>query len=287
MKFKIQSLSEVWKDTKIYGMGLLASLGLIVGSVFTYQNVIQPISSTFTINQVKANGDEDKLDMSYSFYEMTSWLSAFYNAASSPTGYKTLTEDPGGPYNYHTLLTESAIKGAKAETGKTEWTYADLTWVNPSNKKIGGGGALLGFPDKSVLKGGGILGFLSSQTSSSTVDYAYDSLGSGNTYNSLETYAYYGAALEALGIDSSMSSIMSFHPIRMIGGAIVWLGYIIASGAELLFKLAISILQVTNPFNWFAKGFNYVWTSTNETGPFAVMTNTVSSLYKLFLLNFM
>ena len=290
MKFKMQSLSEVWKDTKIYGMGLLASLGLIVGSVFTYQNVIQPISGTFTIGQVKAakDDDEDKLDMSYSFYEMTSWLSAFYNAASSPTGYKTLNAEPepdkgvNGGYNYHTLLTESAIKGAKAETDNKPWTYADYTWVNSSNKKIGGGGALLGFPDKSVLKGGGILGFLSSQTSSSTVDYAYDSLGSGNTYNSLETYAYYGAALEALGIDSSMSSIMSFHPIRMIGGAIVWLGYIIASGAELLFKLAISILQVTNPFNWFAKGFDYVWTSTNETGPFAVMTNTVSSLYKLF-----
>ena len=284
MKFKMQSLSEVWKDTKIYGMGLLASLGLIVGSVFIYQNVIQPISGTFAISQVNAaKDDEDKLDMSYSFYEMTSWLSAFYNAASSPTGYKTLEPKPGNNYDYHSLLTETAIKGAKAESENNEpWTYADFTWVNPLNKKIGGGGALLGFPDKSVLKGGGILGFLSSQTSSSTVDYAYDSLGSGNTYNSLETYAYYGAALEALGIDSSMSSNMSFHPIRMIGGAIVWLGYIIASGAELLFKLAISILQVTNPFNWFAKGFDYVWTSTNETGPFAVMTNTVSSLYKLF-----
>lgn len=293
MKFKLQSLSEVWKDTKIYGVGLLAALGLIVGSVFTYQNVIQPLSSTFAINQVKADkGDEDKkkLDMSYSFYEMTTWLSAYYNAASSPTGYKTLKGDaepdkgPNGGYNYHALLTESAIKGAKAEDEgkKYPWTYADYTWVNGSNKKIGGGGALLGFPDKSIIKGGGILGFLSSQTSSSTVDYSYDSLGSGNTYNSLETYAYYGAALDALGIDSSMTSIMSFHPIRMGGGAIVWLGYIIASGAELLFKLAISILQVTNPFNWFAKGFNYTWTNVDEKGMFSALTNTVSGLYKLF-----
>lgn len=285
MKFKLQSLSEVWKDTKIYGVGLLAALGLVVGSVFTYQNVIQPLSSTFSINQVKATGDEDKskTDMSYSFYEMTTWLSAYYNAASSPTGYKTLKKDPGNNYNYHTLLTESAIKGAKAETkDKEPWTYADYTWVNSSNKKIGGGGALLGFPDKSIIKGGGILGFLSSQTSSSTVDYSYDSLGSGNTYNSLETYAYYGAALDALGIDSSMTSVMSFHPIRMFAGAVVWLGYIIASGAELLFKLAISILQVTNPFNWFAKGFNYTWTNADEKGMFSALTNTVSGLYKLF-----
>ena len=281
----MQSLSEVWKDTKIYGMGLLASLGLIVGSVFTYQNVIQPISGTFTISQVKAaEGDKDKLDMSYSFYEMTSWLSAFYNAASSPTGYKTLEPKPGNNYDYHSLLTETAIKGAKVETdNKDPWTYADYTWVNPSNKKIGGGGALLGFPDKSVLKGGGILGFLSSQTSSSTVDYAYDSLGSGNTYNSLETYAYYGAALDALGIDSSMSSVMSFHPIRMIGGAIVWLGYIIASGAELLFKLAISILQVTNPFKWFAKTdwLPKGWVNS-ESGAFSALSKTVSELYDFF-----
>ena len=284
MKFKLQSLSEVWKDTKIYGVGLLAALGLVVGSVFTYQNVIKPISSTFLISEVKATGDEDKskTDMSYSFYEMTTWLSAYYNAASSPTGYKTLEEKPGHDYDYHTLLTDSAIKGAKAETGKEEWTYADYTWVNGSNKKIGGGGALLGFPDKSVIKGGGILGFLSSQTSSSTVDYSYDSLGSGNTYNSLETYAYYGAALDALGIDSSMTSVMSFHPIRIFAGAVVWLGYIIASGAELLFKLAISILQVTNPFNWFAKGFNYTWTNADEKGMFSALTNTVSGLYKLF-----
>lgn len=284
MKFKLQSLSEVWKDTKIYGVGLLAALGLVVGSVFTYQNVIKPISSTFAISEIKATGDDDKnkTDMSYSFYEMTTWLSAYYNAASSPTGYKTLEEKPGHDYDYHTLLTESAIKGAKAETGKNEWTYADYTWVNGSNKKIGGGGALLGFPDKSVIKGGGILGFLSSQTSSSTVDYSYDSLGSGNTYNSLETYAYYGAALDALGIDSSMTSVMSFHPIRMFAGAVVWLGYIIASGAELLFKLAISILQVTNPFNWFAKGFNYTWTNADEKGMFSALTNTVSGLYKLF-----
>ena len=284
MKFKLRSLSEVWKDTKIYGVGLLAALGLVVGSVFTYQNVIKPISSTFAISEVKATGDDDKnkTDMSYSFYEMTTWLSAYYNAASSPTGYKTLEEKPGHDYDYHTLLTESAIKGAKAETGKDEWTYADYTWVNGSNKKIGGGGALLGFPDKSVIKGGGILGFLSSQTSSSTVDYSYDSLGSGNTYNSLETYAYYGAALDALGIDSSMTSVMSFHPIRMFAGAVVWLGYIIASGAELLFKLAISILQVTNPFNWFAKGFNYTWTNADEKGMFSALTNTVSGLYKLF-----
>lgn len=285
MKFKLQSLSEVWKDTKIYGVGLLAALGLVVGSVFTYQNVIKPISSTFAISEVKAAGDDDKskTDMSYSFYEMTTWLSAYYNAASSPTGYKTLKKDPGNNYNYHTLLTESAIKGAKAETkDKEPWTYADYTWVNSSNKKIGGGGALLGFPDKSIIKGGGILGFLSSQTSSSTVDYSYDSLGSGNTYNSLETYAYYGAALDALGIDSSMTSVMSFHPIRMFAGAVVWLGYIIASGAELLFKLAISILQVTNPFNWFAKGFNYTWTNADEKGMFSALTNTVSGLYKLF-----
>lgn len=284
MKFKLQSLSEVWKDTKIYGVGLLAALGLVFGSVFTYQNVIKPISSTFAISEVKATDGDDKskIDMSYSFYEMTTWLSAYYNAASSPTGYKTLKENPGNKYDYHTLLTESAIKGAKAETGKDEWTYADYTWVNGSNKKIGGGGALLGFPDKSIIKGGGILGFLSSQTSSSTVDYSYDSLGSGNTYNSLETYAYYGAALDALGIDSSMTSVMSFHPIRMFAGAVVWLGYIIASGAELLFKLAISILQVTNPFNWFAKGFNYTWTNVDDKSMFSALTNTVSGLYKLF-----
>ena len=285
MKFKVQSLTEVWKDTKLYCLGLVAVLGIVVGSVFSYQTVVKPIASSFTIRQVKAAGEDDKkVDLSYSFYDMTAWISAFYNAASSPSGYKTIKKDPGNKYDYHSLLTQTAVEGANNQDkdSKGQWTYADYTWVNKGNHNIGGGGALLGFPDPQIIKGG-ILGFFASKTSSSTVDYSYDSLGSSQWYNSLETYAYYGAALDTLGIDSSMGSgLMGLHPIKLFAGAAVWIGYILASASELLFKLVISILQATNPFNWFAKGFEYTWSNAGDNGVLAGVTGFVSSMYKLF-----
>lgn len=298
MKFKVQSLTEVWKDTKLYCLGLVAALGIVVGGVFSYQTVVKPIASSLTIGQVKAShaqanssssssdsGDK-KVDLSYSFYDMTAWLSAYYNAGSSPSGYQTIQgKDVGNKYDYHSLLTQAAVEGANSQEneGKGKWTFADYTWVNPGNHSIGGGGALLGFPDPQIIKGG-ILGFFASKTSSSTVDYSYDSLGSSKgTYNSLETYAYYGAALEALGIDSSMGSgLMGLHPIRLFAGGLAWIGYILASAAELLFKLVISILQATNPFNLFVKGFNYTWSNVGDNGVLAGLTDLVSDMYKIF-----
>ena len=286
MEFKVQSLTEVWKDTKLYCLGLVAVLGIVVGSVFSYQTVVKPIASSFMIGQVKAD-DENTVDMSYSFYDMTAWLAAFYNAASSPSGYQTIkgNVDEAG-YKYHSLLTQAAIEGANTQDkeGKGKWTYADKTWVNPITSNIGGGGALLGFPDQLIIKGK-ILGFFASKTSSSTVDYSYDSLSSteSKSYNSLETYAYYGASLDALGIDSNVGvGLSGFHPIRLVGGAIVWIGYILSSSAELLFKVVISILKVTNPFNWFAEGFNYVWSSDDKNSALAGLTSLVSGMYKTF-----
>lgn len=286
MKFKVQSLTEVWKDTKLYCLGLVAVLGIVVGSVFSYQTVVKPIASSFTVNHVKADDKDDKkVDLSYSFYDMTAWVSAFYNAASSPSGYKTIEGEVGNKYDYHSLLTKTAVDGARNQDkskGKELWTYADFTWVNRGNGNIGGGGALLGFPDQQIIKGG-ILGFFASKTSSSTVDYSYDSLSSSQWYNSLETYAYYGAALDTLGIDTSMGAgMLGIHPVRLLAGAITWIGYILASAAELLFKLVISILQATNPFHWFAKGFEYTWSTAGDNGALAGVTSFVSSMYKLF-----
>jgi hypothetical protein len=289
MKFKVQSLTEVWKDTKLYCLGLVALLGIVVGSVFSYQTVVKPIASSFTVQKAYAAKDDEgeAVDMSYSFYDMTSWLSAYYNAASSPDGWRTIKGEVNEKeYAYHSLLTQAAVEGARNQdkTNKDKWTYADKTWVNGNSTNIGGGGALLGFPDPITLKGK-ILGFFASKTSSSTVDYSYDSLSSveSATYNSLETYAYYGAALDALGIDASIGSGLSgFHPIRMAAGAIVWIGYILASAAELLFKVVISILQVTNPFNWFAQGFDFAWSQAGDNGLLSGLTSMVSGMYKLF-----
>ena len=87
-------LRQVWNDSKIFLVGFLALVGLVVGINFTYNAVVQPLSSGISIEGVKAE-ENDKAELSYSMYDMSAWLSAYYNAATSPSGYKTLKKGDG------------------------------------------------------------------------------------------------------------------------------------------------------------------------------------------------
>ena len=274
-------LRQVWNDSKIFLVGFLALVGLVIGINFTYNAVVQPLSSGISIEGVKAEDKNEKAELSYSMYDMSAWLSAYYNAATSPSGYKTL-KPGGGDYKAKALLTKAAVEGAK---GANEgWDYATMTWLvktGDNGGKVGGGGSLLGFPDKNVVDGG-IMGFLSSLTSSTTTDYSFESLRTGDSYNSLQSYAYYGASLQSLGIDSVMGNgLLGFHPVRLLAGATMWISYIIVSFIEKFFLVAVAILKATNPFKWFANGFSYIW-RPGSTGPLSGLTNVVSTTYKVF-----
>lgn len=274
-------LRQVWNDSKIFLVGFLALVGLVIGINFTYNAVVQPLSSGISIEGVKAEDKNEKAELSYSMYDMSAWLSAYYNAATSPSGYKTLKKGDGD-YGAKALLTKAAVEGAK--DGKEGWDYATMTWLvktGDNGGKVGGGGSLLGFPDKNVVDGG-IMGFLSSLTSSTTTDYSFESLRTGDSYNSLQSYAYYGASLQSLGIDSVMGNgLLGFHPVRLLAGATMWISYIIVSFIEKFFLVAVAILKATNPFKWFANGFSYIW-RPGSTGPLSGLTNVVSTTYKVF-----
>lgn len=274
-------LRQVWNDSKIFLVGFLALVGLVIGINFTYNAVVQPLSSGISIEGVKADDKNEKPELSYSMYDMSAWLSAYYNAATSPSGYKTL-KPGGGDYKAKALLTKAAVEGAKGD--KEGWDYATMTWLvktGDNGGKVGGGGALLGFPDKNVVDGG-IMGFLSSLTSSTTTDYSFDSLRTSDSYNSLQSYAYYGASLQSLGIDSVMNNgLFGIHPVRLLAGATMWISYIIVSFIEKFFLVAVAILKATNPFRWFANGFSYIW-RPGSTGPLSGLTNVVSTTYKVF-----
>lgn len=274
-------LRQVWNDSKIFLVGFLALVGLVIGINFTYNAVVQPLSSGISIEGVKAEDKNEKAELSYSMYDMSAWLSAYYNAATSPSGYKTL-KPGGGDYKAKALLTKAAVEGAKGD--KEGWDYATMTWLvktGDNGGKVGGGGSLLGFPDKNVVDGG-IMGFLSSLTSSTTTDYSFESLRTGDSYNSLQSYAYYGASLQSLGIDSVMGNgLLGFHPVRLLAGATMWISYIIVSFIEKFFLVAVAILKATNPFKWFANGFSYIW-RPGSTGPLSGLTNVVSTTYKVF-----
>ncbi len=275
-------LRQVWNDSKIFLVGFLALVGLVVGINFTYNAVVQPLSSGISIEGVKAEDKNDRPELSYSMYDMSAWLSAYYNAATSPSGYKTLKESGDGEYKAKALLTKAAVEGAK-DDGKG-WDYATMTWLvktGDNGGKVGGGGSLLGFPDSNVVDGG-IMGFLSSLTSSTTTDYSFESLRTSDSYNSLQSYAYYGASLQSLGIDSVMGNgLFGFHPIRLLAGATMWISYIIVTFIEKFFLVAVAILKATNPFKWFSTAFSYIWTP-GSTGPLSGLTNVVSTTYKVF-----
>ena len=275
-------LRQVWNDSKIFLVGFLALVGLVVGINFAYNAVVQPLSSGISIEGVKAEDKNDRPELSYSMYDMSAWLSAYYNAATSPSGYKTLKESGDGEYKAKALLTKAAVEGAK-DDGKG-WDYATMTWLvktGDNGGKVGGGGSLLGFPDSNVVDGG-IMGFLSSLTSSTTTDYSFESLRTSDSYNSLQSYAYYGASLQSLGIDSVMGNgLFGFHPIRLLAGATMWISYIIVTFIEKFFLVAVAILKATNPFKWFSTAFSYIWTP-GSTGPLSGLTNVVSTTYKVF-----
>ena len=274
-------LRHVWNDSKIFLVGFLALVGLVVGINFTYNAVVQPLSSGISIEGVKAEDKTDKAELSYSMYDMSAWLSAYYNAATSPSGYKTLKKGDGD-YGGKALLTKAAVEGSKDDGDG--WDYATMTWLvktGDNGGKVGGGGALLGFPDSNVVDGG-IMGFLSSLTSSTTTDYSFESLRTSDSYNSLQSYAYYGASLQSLGIDSVMGNgLFGIHPIRLLSGAIMWLSYIIVSFIEKFFLIAVAILKATNPFKWFSTAFKYIWTP-GGSGPLSGLVNVVSTTYKVF-----
>ena len=75
-------LRHVWNDSKIFLVGFLALVGLVVGINFTYNAVVQPLSSGISVEGVKAEDKNDKAELSYSMYDMSAWLSAYYNAAT-------------------------------------------------------------------------------------------------------------------------------------------------------------------------------------------------------------
>ena len=108
-------------------------------------------------------------------------------------------------------------------------------------------GSMMGYADD-----GNVVNWLFSKVSgaSHTIKYsAFDSKASG-----MKSYAQFGAANADLGLDKMYSSA-GFDPIiRGVGGALMWLVYILAIGVGLLFWGFVQILQFLNPFLWFHKG---------------------------------
>jgi hypothetical protein len=165
----------------------------------------------------------------YSFYKLSSSLAAFFSNAQSP-------DENAAPIN------------------------PDV-W-NSVVEHPGNAGSMLGYVDPDFSFS---MEFLNSQISGSSSAVGYDTLiqsAEGSDKSSTATpgmldYAHFGAALNAMGLDS-MGTGLSLGFIEPIGGGLLMILYIFTGVVDLLFVGIISTLKVLNPFTLFYEGVKMV-----------------------------
>ncbi|WP_328530116.1 hypothetical protein OG984_02730 [Nocardioides sp. NBC_00368] len=203
-------------------------------------------------------GDEED-DGKYSFYRMSSNLTAYFsNTASPDSDDGTATLRDGG---YDKIL------------------------HTPSEA-----GAMLGYSDPDMSLS---LDWLTSQLSGSSSSVGYDTLtahdGDGRATDDFEgvlDYAHFGAANSDLGFDSVGSGLGGGF-VHTLAGGLVWFLYAIAAGVPLLFGAVIDILKILNPFRWlylavaainptFAEGMSG---GQHAPGPLGGLANWIGSWY--------
>lgn len=203
-------------------------------------------------------GDEED-DGKYSFYRMSSNLTAYFSNTASPDS------DDGS-----SILREGGY---------------DKILHTPSEA-----GAMLGYSDPEMSLS---LDWLTSQLSGSSSSVGYDTLtahdGDGRATDDFEgmlDYAHFGAANSDLGFDSVGSGLGGGF-VHTLAGGLVWFLYAIAAGVPLLFGAVIDILKILNPFRWlylavaainptFAEGMSG---GQHAPGPLGGLANWIGSWY--------
>ncbi|GAP59999.1 hypothetical protein AHiyo1_34200 [Arthrobacter sp. Hiyo1] len=149
-------------------------------------------------------------------------------------------------YSLYKLSSNANVYFADRLSPKSSNTAPDSKWAgiyqNPAEA-----GSMMGYADD-----GNWVNWLFSTVTGASHTVKLDVFPDG--YQGMKSYAQFGAANADLGLDK-MYSAAGFDPIiRGVGGALIWLVYILAIGVGLLFWGFIQILQFMNPFLWFHKG---------------------------------
>ncbi|WP_026820192.1 hypothetical protein [Arthrobacter castelli] len=190
--------------------------------------LLVPAILTLFSGSASAAGEEDTAD--YSLYQLSSNAASYFSNENSPKG----DGDSG----------DEATDDA-AERMTDEW--------HEVTKHPGMAGSLLGYADPEFSF---TVKWLFSAVSGSSQTLSYDTFktpdAEENIYQGLLNYAYFGAANAALGFDS-MSSGIGGGMIHAIAGSVIWFAYALSMGVSWLFWMVIQILQLLNPFMWFAE----------------------------------
>lgn len=174
--------------------------------------------------------------------------------------------DAPSDYSFYTLtsIASSALSSCAASP---ESDSLQTHFGNGLNASSAGG--VLGYTDTS--KDTGIIGFLSSVVSGSTVTYDYRQMCSGDYASHAGTtnfvfspYLALGAVLADMGIDKTGTEVSGTMGRKIIGG-VVFVSYIIAQCVNAIFAFVIKIMKMVNPFQFFSDANLYTTTTVDHT----------------------
>lgn len=176
--------------------------------------------AAFMMSASPANAEDED---DYSLYNLSSSVSTYFGNSMSP-------DDDSDP------MTEG---------------WSDVVG-NPAN-----GGSVLGYSDPDLSEG--LLKWATSSLSGSsgTIGYAmFNNIaveGESSGASGVEEYAYYGATLQGLGLDST-SSAWSGSMTAMLGGGLIFTLFCTSALADMIFAWMFTLLDFLNPFRLFYEG---------------------------------
>lgn len=161
--------------------------------------------------------------------------------------------------NFYRLSSSVTALFSEATKPKSKLDLTDTGWPTVSTN-ASSGGSMVGYVDDDFNP---IAGWLNSKTAQSSDAIGYGTLmtfdeGTGiGGLSGAQHYAYFGATLNGMGLDSTSTGLSLGFFNTMLGGVIMLL-YILTAAVDGLFSIILTIMDWLNPFKLFYVGVNAV-----------------------------
>lgn len=241
------------------------SVILLFLTVFTCVGGVLVFMHEAAVNPVFADGDVPDDQSTLSFYSCASSFAQVANYVTSPD-FASAKEDK-----------------QVEKSGIAKWKHVQQAADIMKGVNAGTAGSFLGYYDAG--DGNGFWGFFQTLASGTASKYDYKALYSlpniGDGNKAFASYAVYGYGLSLMGFDSTGGSSLGFS--RTVGGALFFAAFIVAFIVDAIFKAALFVLNLLNPFALFRSvtlfgGFTNL-SVTGQSGFGSRLISMISDLY--------
>lgn len=191
--------------------------------------------------------------------------SSLYSVSTALTAFASNVVGPNTNDKHGDLASGSSEKDHK---------LYELSNAGVGNSNVGNGGAIIGYGDKTR----GFSAYISSNETMSVTTSSYGTYADNKLGENSKAYVYarYGRLLTDLGIDKT-GNPSAADPMRTTGKLLQGC-YLIASFIPTMFELAWQIMEMLNPFRFFAEAVSVgnTATGTNGTNGSGTMANPFS-----------